>query len=132
MTTQHSSDQIAEWVYGDSAYPSAYRKLVADSRAKKDQYRRIASHLPIPARGQSFTILEPGPSNVPLLRNAIQEMRMPISRFKLIGLDKFPRMHPEALEMLTASVTDIPLPDGFVDVVVMSSVLFSSMSSSWR
>jgi SAM-dependent methyltransferase len=117
-------DQIAEWVYQDSFYPNTYRILVADSHAKKDQYRDIVKHLPIPENGQSIDILEPGPSNVPLLKNAIQEIGLPIVQYRLTGLDKFPRMYPAELEMLSGSVTAIPLPNSSVDVVVMSSVLF--------
>ena len=77
-----NADQISEWVYQDSFYPNTYRILVADSRAKKDQYRDIVKHLPIPANGQSIGILEPGPSNVPLLKNAIQDTGLPIIQYR--------------------------------------------------
>jgi ubiquinone/menaquinone biosynthesis C-methylase UbiE len=124
MNTAQNADQIAEWVYRDSAYPNTYRKLVAASRAKKDQYRQLASLLPEATQEVCLTILEPGPSNVPLLKNAMQALGLPINRYRLIGLDKFPNMHSDSLNVLTASVTEIPLSDSSVDVVVMSSVLF--------
>jgi ubiquinone/menaquinone biosynthesis C-methylase UbiE len=97
----------------------------AESWAKQDQYAQIAGHIPVPhSREGRLTILEPGPSNVSLLKRALQNAGFPLEQLRLLGLDPYPRMHPPDLEMLTGSVTAIPLQDGSVDVVVMSSVLF--------
>lgn len=116
-------DQIASWVYGSSAYPADYKVVVAESVAKRDQYDRIVMHIPVPPSDQRTIILEIGPSNVPLLKQALERAGLPLERFHLKGLDPYPAMHPSGLEMLTGSVTAIPLPDASVDVVVMSSVL---------
>ena len=118
-------DHIAEWLYRDFAYPAAYRTVVAESYAKQDQYAQIASHLPVPSSGdRHLTILEPGPSNVSLLKQAMRNAGFPLTQSRLLGLDPYPHMHPPDVEMLTGSVTAIPLRDCSVDVVVISSVLY--------
>jgi ubiquinone/menaquinone biosynthesis C-methylase UbiE len=117
-------DQIAQWLYGGFAYPAAYKAVVAESYAKQDQYAQIASHLPVPTSADGrLTILEAGPSNVSLLKQAMRTAGFPLTQSRLLGLDPYTRMHPPDLDMLTGSVTAIPLRDCSVDVVVMSSVL---------
>src|SRR5215207_175811 len=118
-------DQVAEWLYSDSVYPDNYKVVVAESYAKQEQYAQIVQHISVPKQiAVPFTILEPGPSNVPILKNALQNANFPLKHCRLLGLDPFPRMHPPDLEMLTGSVTSIPLDDNSVDIVVMSSVLY--------
>jgi SAM-dependent methyltransferase len=118
-------DEIAERVYTTFLYPAAYRRLVSDSRAKKAQYAQIARLLPHVSENKGIVkVLELGPSNTPLLRNAIAHIGLPMDRYRLYGVDKFIQMFPDDLPMINGSITALPIRSNTFDTVVVSSVLF--------